>query len=70
MAARTTTARKTMRAMTASYGWRIGATCKQALIELDNSGERLTACWTCNLWEVPDEEWKRLSEEDLRPIDL
>jgi hypothetical protein len=24
--------------------------CKQALTEIDNRGERLTGCLTCNLW--------------------
>jgi hypothetical protein len=43
--------------------------CKQALIEIDNRGERLTGCLTCNLWATADDQrWKRLSEEDLRAL--
>ena len=43
--------------------------CKQALMEIDNRGERLTGCLTCNLWSAADRRrWKRLSEEDLRPL--
>jgi hypothetical protein len=41
--------------------------CKQALIEIDNRGERLTGCLTCNLWAPADgKRWTRLSVEDLR----
>jgi len=40
--------------------------CKQPLIEIDNRGERLKGCLTCNLWSTVDRKlWKRLSEEDL-----
>ena len=40
---------------------------KQPLIEIDNRGERLKGCLTCNLWSTVDRKlWKRLSEEDLR----
>jgi hypothetical protein len=43
--------------------------CAQALIEIDNYGERLTGCLTCNLWETAEgTRWKRLSEEDLRAL--
>jgi hypothetical protein len=43
--------------------------CKQALIEIDNRGERLTGCLTCNLWAAADgKRWTRLSEEDLRVL--
>ena len=42
---------------------------KQKLIEIDNRGERLTGCLTCNVW------WSRwsanavkLSEEDLHAL--
>ena len=43
--------------------------CKQALTEIDNRGERLIGCLTCNLWSVADgKRWKRLSEGDLRAI--
>ena len=43
--------------------------CGQELIEIDNQGERLTGCLTCNLW-APAEggRWVRLSEEDLRAL--
>jgi hypothetical protein len=41
--------------------------CKQPLIEIDNHGERLKGCLTCNLWSIVDRKlWKRLSEEDRR----
>jgi hypothetical protein len=43
--------------------------CKQALTEIDNGGERLTGCLTCNLWATADgKRWKRMSEEDLRAL--
>ena len=43
--------------------------CKQPLIEIDNRGERLKGCLTCNLWSTVDRKlWKRLSEEDLRAL--
>jgi hypothetical protein len=43
--------------------------CKQPLIEIDNHGERLTGCMTCNLWSrAGGKRWKRLSEEDLRAL--
>jgi plasmid replication initiation protein len=43
--------------------------CKQPLIEIDNGGERLKGCLTCNLWSTVDRKlWKRLSEEDLRAL--
>jgi hypothetical protein len=43
--------------------------CHQALTEIDNRGERLTGCITCNLWATTDgKRWKRLSEEDLRAL--
>jgi hypothetical protein len=43
--------------------------CKQELIEIDNRGQRLTGCLTCNLWAPVDgERWTRLSEEDLRAL--
>jgi hypothetical protein len=45
--------------------------CKQALSEIDNHGERLIGCLTCNLWATADDKrWKRLSEEDLRALHL
>jgi hypothetical protein len=43
--------------------------CKQPLIEIDNRGERLKGCLTCNLWSTVDRKlWKWLSEEDLRAL--
>jgi hypothetical protein len=45
--------------------------CKQAQIEIDNRGERLTGCLTCNLWATTGgKRWKRLSEEDLRALHI
>jgi hypothetical protein len=43
--------------------------CGQELIEIDNRGERLLGCLTCNLWAAEGKEhWVRLSEEDLRAL--
>jgi hypothetical protein len=43
--------------------------CKQALIEIDNRGERLTGCLSCNLWAADNSKgWKQLSEADLRAL--
>jgi hypothetical protein len=43
--------------------------CGQELIEIDNGGERLIGCLTCNLWTAGrGERWIRLSEEDLRAL--
>jgi hypothetical protein len=43
--------------------------CQQALSEIDNHGERLVGCFTCNLWaDAEGKRWKRLSEEDLRSL--
>jgi hypothetical protein len=40
--------------------------CGQGLIEIDNRGERLIGCLTCNLWSPPDgKRWTRLYDEDL-----
>jgi hypothetical protein len=45
--------------------------CDQELIEIDNRGQRLTGCLTCNLWSAGDRKrWTRLSEEDLRALHL
>jgi len=45
--------------------------CKQPLTEIDNRGEHLTGCLTCNLWAMAEgTRWKRLSEEDLRALHL
>ena len=43
--------------------------CGQELIEIDNQGERLTGCLTCNLWAPANgDRWVRLSVEDLRAL--
>ena len=43
--------------------------CGQELIEIDNRGERLVGCLTCNLWAAPNStRWTRLGEEDLRAL--
>ena len=41
--------------------------CGQQLIEIDNRGERLVGCLTCNLWAAEGKEhWVRLNKEDVR----
>ena len=41
--------------------------CHQPLKEIDNFGQRLRGCFTCNLWATAKgATWIRLSEEDLR----
>jgi hypothetical protein len=43
--------------------------CGQKLIEIDNHGDRLVGCLTCNLWAAADSaRWIRLGEEDLRAL--
>lgn len=43
--------------------------CDQELIKIDNCGEELVGCLTCNLWAAAEgESWIRLSEEDLRAL--
>jgi hypothetical protein len=43
--------------------------CKQELIELDNRGERLAGCLSCNLWSASGEKlWVRLSAEDMHAL--
>jgi hypothetical protein len=43
--------------------------CGQSLIEIDNRGDPLVGCLTCNLWaDSEDARWIRLSEEDLRAL--
>ena len=43
--------------------------CDQELIEIDNRGQRLVGCLTCNLWAADGTEgWTRLSEEDLNAL--
>jgi hypothetical protein len=44
--------------------------CKRPVIELDNYGERLTGCITCNIWWTADDIKKRLSEADLQALHL
>jgi len=40
--------------------------CKRPLTEIDNRGELLKGCLTCNIWWSPSGAKVRLSEEDLR----
>ena len=41
----------------------------QELIEIDNRGEPLTGCVSCNLWALTDgDRWVRLSVEDLHAL--
>ena len=48
-----------------------GKNCRQPLIEIDNRGQRLSGCLTCNLWAAgKSAEWIRLNEEDLRALYL
>jgi len=42
--------------------------CKQQLLEIDNRGQHLCGCLTCNIWWSDDEEKVRLSEEDLAAL--
>ena len=42
--------------------------CKQALTELDNYGQRLKGCITCNIWWSLAGDKVRLPEEDLRAL--
>jgi hypothetical protein len=43
--------------------------CHQPLTEIDNYGQHLRGCLTCNLWATNDgKRWVRLSEEDLRSL--
>ena len=42
--------------------------CKQPLVEIDNHGQRLTGCVTCNIWWSADDKKVRLSEEDLAAL--
>jgi hypothetical protein len=45
--------------------------CKQELIEIDNRGEQLTGCLSCNLWSASGEKlWITLSKEDLNALAL
>ena len=42
--------------------------CKQPLIVIDNRGEHLVGCLSCNLWCDRDGDAVRLSEEDLAAL--
>jgi hypothetical protein len=43
--------------------------CEQELVEIDNRGQRLVGCLTCNLWApAGSERWVRLSEADLHAL--
>jgi hypothetical protein len=43
--------------------------CDTEFIEIDNRGQRLVGCLTCNLWAAPEaKRWTRLNEEDLRSL--
>jgi hypothetical protein len=42
--------------------------CKWPLVEIDNRGQRLKGCLTCNIWWSPMGAKVRLSEEDLRAL--
>jgi hypothetical protein len=44
--------------------------CKRPLIDIDNYGERLTGCMTCNIWWTGDNAKRRLSEADLHALHL
>jgi hypothetical protein len=40
--------------------------CKRPLAEIENRGQHLRGCATCNIWWSPSDDKVRLSEEDLR----
>jgi len=43
--------------------------CQQELISIDNRGERLTGCISCNLWSASGEKlWIELCAEDLHAL--
>ena len=42
--------------------------CKRPLAEIDNRGQRLTGCMTCNIWWSADDKKVRLSEGDLAAL--
>jgi hypothetical protein len=42
--------------------------CKGPLTAIDNYGQRLTGCMTCNIWWSLSGAKVRLSEEDLRAL--
>jgi hypothetical protein len=41
--------------------------CKRPVVEIDNRGQRLTGCMTCNIWWAEDQK-VNLSEEHLRAL--
>ena len=43
--------------------------CGQEFVEIDNRGERLVGCLTCNLWAaLGSTRWIRLNEEEMRAL--
>jgi len=43
--------------------------CDQELIEIDDRGQRLTGCLTCNLWSAEEgDRWIKLPEQDMRAL--
>jgi hypothetical protein len=42
--------------------------CKRPLTEIDNRGQLLKGCMTCNIWRSPAGDKVRLSEEDLHAL--
>ena len=44
--------------------------CQQELIGIENRGERLTGCLSCNLWSVTGEKlWIELCADDLHALE-
>jgi hypothetical protein len=44
--------------------------CKRPLTEVDNRGQLLRGCMTCNIWWSHDGAKVRLSEEDLHSLHM
>jgi hypothetical protein len=42
--------------------------CKQPLVAIDNRGQHLTGCLTCNEWHDNHGNLVRLSEDDLAAL--
>src|SRR5262249_43196313 len=42
--------------------------CKQPLIMVDNRGQWLRGCGTCNIWDTPEGARVKLSVEDLHAL--
>ena len=43
--------------------------CQQELIGIDNRGEQLSGCLSCNMWSASgDKLWIELCSEDLRAL--